>query len=135
MKSVILSLALAALVATPAFATDFKSEILDTAGKAVPMCDRPNAPECQKPLTLGVVVSTALLTPFPDESDPRSGATLAPDQKVRRAILALRVQDAGELSLPAEDVALAKQVVGKAYPPLIVYRAWSLLDPASVKAP
>ncbi len=59
---------------------------------------------------------------------------LSGEEKVRRAALAQRIYTSKEpLALKVEDVALIKKLVGKAYAPLVVMRAWSILDPDSVK--
>lgn len=80
-----------------------------------------------KVVTLARVAANALVQNYPDE------AGLAGDVKVKRFMLALKVTGAGELDLTAEDVAVLKERIAKAYGPLVVGRAWALLDPASVK--
>ena len=80
-----------------------------------------------KPLTLARVASAALLQAYIDES------TLAGEIKVRRFVLAMKVAEAGELELTAEETAMLKERVAKGYGPLVVGRAWELLDPAALK--
>lgn len=110
----------------PAVAADFSSVITDPDGKPFPSCSDPKLAECAKPFTLGAAASAALLTQ--SLGDERMTA----EQKVSRAALALKVRDAGQLDLKAEDVAMIKDAVGKAYQPLVVYRVFGLVDPASV---
>ena len=76
-----------------------------------------------KDCTLGGVACGALLAPFPDE------ANLDPKEKVRRFKLAMKASDGGEQELSVEDVGELKTLIGKAYPPLIVGRAFEILDP------
>ena len=94
---------------------DFSQELKNIDGSSLP-----------EALTLGAVVQNSLLFPFADEKD------LSGEEKAKRAGLALRIH-AGEGNLTAEDIALCKRLVGKAYAPLVVYRAWQALDPASLK--
>jgi hypothetical protein len=123
------ALALSIATAGTACATDFSAPITDQTGKPVPLC-ADKTPDCEKPMTLGRVVGIALFSTFPDESDPRTGTAPSGEEKVKRAKLALEVFDGGQHDLTAEETALAKKLVAKAYAPLVVMRAWELLDPA-----
>jgi hypothetical protein len=77
-------------------------------------------------MTLGRACANALLAPLQDETGKVSGS-----DHVKRLALAMKVHAAGELDLPAEDVALLKERVAKVYTtPLVVGRCWLLLDPA-----
>ena len=76
-----------------------------------------------KPLTLGAVAANALLAQFEDEKN------LSGEEKVKRYGLAMRVVSSKDAALKAEEVAEIKKLVAKAYSPLIVGRAWGLLDP------
>lgn len=52
------------------------------------------------------------------------------EQKAKFFELAVAIHGAKEpLDLSVEDVALLKERVGRAYPPIIVGRAWAMLDP------
>lgn len=51
------------------------------------------------------------------------------EDKVRNAILAQRIYQEDAPELKAEEVAELKRLIGEMYPPLIVMRAWELLDP------
>lgn len=68
----------------------------------------------------------ALLTPFADEP------SLSGEDKVERFVLAHRLANVETIALRAEEIALIKRLVGKAYAPLAVGRVWAALDPASV---
>jgi hypothetical protein len=98
---------------------DFSHAVHDLDGE--PMKD-----PAGKVVTIGSLVETALMLPYDDERN------LAGEEKVHRAVLAMRIH-AGPVELTAEDIALCKKTVGKAYPPLTVMRVWEVLDPASVK--
>ena len=124
------SLLMLGLSILPSAAADFSAVIQDADGKPMAKCSE-NTPACAVPTTLGDVASAALFATFPDENDARNPLSAA--EKVKRAALALRIRSAGNVDMTAEETALIKSVVGKAYSPIIVYRAWALLDPASVK--
>ena len=119
------------LLATPALAADFGATKGGPDGVALPSCAEA-LPACALPMTLGKVASSALFASFPDESDPRGGG-LSGEEKVKRAALGLKIYVAGELALSAEETALVKKVIAKGYGPLIVHRAWVLLDPTEKK--
>jgi hypothetical protein len=114
------SVLFAALFVTTANAADFTTVLVDLGGK--PLVIEQGTP----PMTLGDAVSAALVMPFKDESP--SG-----QEKVKRWALALRVHAAKDIELTADDVTLIKNLVAKAYGPLIVGQVWEILDPASVK--
>jgi hypothetical protein len=73
--------------------------------------------------TLGAASATALLSPYPDEQN------LDPKDKVRRYKLATKIADGGEVDLSIEEIADLKKLIGKAFPPLVVGRAYEILDP------
>lgn len=75
-------------------------------------------------VTLGKVARNALIATYPDERGEG-------DEKLKRFLLAAKCSGPG-VTLTAEETALAKKLVGKAYGPLVVGRAWALLDPPSV---
>ncbi|KAF0102246.1 MAG: hypothetical protein FD144_2681 [Rhodospirillaceae bacterium] len=99
---------------------DFKKVLTDLTGAALKF------DENGKDITLGSVCETALLAAFVDERD------LSGEEKTRRALIAMRVH-AGEADLTVDEISLTKRLVGKLYPPLVVLRAWEILDPASIK--
>jgi hypothetical protein len=81
----------------------------------------------QVPATLSRVAATALIQAYADE------ANLDGETKVKRFALAMKVTGAKKLGLAAEEIAVLKERIGKAYGPLIVGRAYQLLDPAALK--
>lgn len=78
-------------------------------------------------LTLGVVCTTALLSAH--EADQAVGG----NEKVRRFKLAMAADQQQEVDMKAEDVALIKSLVARHYAPLVVGRAFDLLDPSDFK--
>ena len=78
-----------------------------------------------KPMTLGSVCSEALLNNYDDDR----GAT--GDAKLKRFRLAMKVGDGGEVELKVEEITELKTFIAKAFGPLIVGRAYDLLDPES----
>jgi hypothetical protein len=113
------------LVTSPALAEearrfDFTAALAGIDGK--PIVPEKDAP----PLTLGDVAASALTATFKDENP--SG-----QDKVKRWALALRVHNAKDAELTVDDVKTIKDMIGKAYGPVIVGPSWAILDPASVK--
>lgn len=102
-----------------AFGMDFSKPILDGLDTPVTV-DRDGK---KVALTLGMVAAGALYGSYPDEKD------LSGDEKARRGNLALKIAQGGDQQLSVEDTALLKKLIAKAYGPLIVARAWTLLDP------
>ena len=97
---------------------DFSAVIKDLAGEAVKDGD--------KDATLGRVACTALLASYADEQN------LAAEDKVKRFRLAEIAAKGGEREVKVEDVALIKQLIGKAFAPLVVGRAYDIIEPPSV---
>lgn len=121
MKFAILAAAL--LFAPAAYALDFTSPLTDITGKPIPNCD--TSQPCGKVLTLGDAAAIAMLAP-----DAQNAPQTPGDEKVKRFQLALKVHDAKDVKLTAEETTLIKAQIAKVYPPLIVGRSWELLDPA-----
>lgn len=110
-------------VLTPAPAADFSIALTQLSGE--PFRD---ASGTVQETTLGTVAEVALLASYPDE------ANLSGEEKVRRYMLAKRIRSAkGDLALTAEEIALVKKLIARAFNPLITGQAWALLDPASVR--
>lgn len=78
----------------------------------------------QVTITLGRAAANALIQGYPEE------ANLPGADKVKRFELAMKVTGAAKLQLVAEDVVLIKERIAKGYGPLVVGRAWQLLDAA-----
>ena len=116
-------IALAAILAftiSPALAVDFDTQLSGIDGK-------PMIKEDKTPITLNEVTQNALLMSYPDE------AGLSGEEKVKRWVLATKIgHQPRDPVLTADEIALVKKLIGKAYNPLVVGQAWSLLDPASV---
>lgn len=108
------------LLCSPACAVDFSTVITDLNG--LPMND--GSPE-KKVFTLGDAAVQALVTPYPDE--PNVSAT----EKFRRAELASRIKNKPDTLMSVGETDLVKQLIGKAYSPIVVFRAWPLLDPST----
>lgn len=117
---------LLAFLATPALAADFTAPILDFDNGPASACPA-SEPACGKVLTLSDVSVASLMGVFPDERD------LNGDEKVKRFALAMRVRNAKDITLTAEEISLLKRLIGKSYGPLVVGRAWPMIDPGEKK--
>ena len=98
---------------------DFTTVISDLDGGAIS-----DGSEARMPFTLGSAAVRALVIPYEDERN------LSPEEKFKRGELAARIHAATSLCLKSEEITLLKKLIGKAYGPLIVFRAWPLLDAA-----
>lgn len=78
--------------------------------------------EEKNPFMLRKVLVESLLLTYNDE------AHLPGEEKVKRYELAVKIQREDEPELKIEDIALVKKLVGKAYAPIIVGQAWSMLE-------
>ena len=96
---------------------DFSAVIKDLDGDAVK--------DGETDATLGRVASTALLASYADEQN------LPAEDKVKRFRLAEIAAKGGEREVKVEDVALIKTLIGKAFAPLIVGRAFDIIEPPS----
>lgn len=110
------------LFSTGAFATDFTTALRDLDGNPLPNC--PDGSKCGRVLTLGDVSALAMLA-----SDDPHGPQTTGDEKVRRFELALKVRDIKDVHLTAEEISLLKAQIARDFPPLVVGRAWAILDP------
>lgn len=99
---------------------NFDAVILDQRGK--PMLASSEGEETVK---LGAIAEQALLAAYADENGLPAG------EKVRRYKLFNKVSVGGEIDITAEEVTLLKQCIGKGYPPLIVGRAYDLIEPGA----
>ena len=86
---------------------------------------QPVSKEGEKPLpaTLAWVTSEALLRAT-EEKDGQ--------KKYQLYSLAMRVGNGGEVEVKAEDIALIKQKIGEQFAPLVVGRAFDLLERTTV---
>src|SRR5262249_44686005 len=101
----------------PGMKIDFSAVIKDLDGEAVKDGD--------KVATLGRVACTALLASYADEQN------LPAEDKVRRFLLAEIAAKGGEREVKVEDAALIKQLIGKAFAPLVVASAYDIIEPPS----
>ena len=89
----------------------------------VDMLDREIKGEEGVPITLRLVSMNALCLAFEDERN------LGGEEKLKRWELALRIKNSSEsVQVTAEELALIKKVVAKAYAPLVSGQAWKLLE-------
>jgi hypothetical protein len=73
-------------------------------------------------LTLGRAASHALNVQSQAEAD------LSGEEKFNRGMLAFKIRDSASCELKVEDVALIKKQMAKLYSPIVIYRAYPLLD-------
>ena len=92
----------------------------DPAAAVAALVDAVANPE---PLTLRVALTNALVAQFDDEQK------LPGEEKVARWTLAQRVHRDNAVELSAEEVSLAKKLIGRAYGAIVVGPAHALLDP------
>jgi len=97
---------------------DFSSVIKDLDGDAVK--------DGEKDATLGRVACAALLASYADEQN------LPTEDKVKRFRLAEVTSKGGEQEIKIDDVALIKKLIGKAFAPLIVARAYDIIEPPAM---
>lgn len=95
---------------------DFSTPIRDLKGEVIK--------DGNKDFTIGAVSCTALLNPYEDEKN------IGADDKVRRFQIALKATAGGEQELSVEEVAELKKLIGKFFAPLVVGRAFEILDPS-----
>ena len=96
---------------------DFSAAIKDFDGDAVKDGD--------KEATLGRVACTALLASYADEQN------LPAEDKIKRFRQAETAAKGGAQEMKVDDVALMKKLIGKAFAPLIVGRAFDIIEPPS----
>ncbi len=96
---------------------DFSAVIKDLDGDAVK--------DGEKDATLGRVACAALLASYADEQN------LPAEEKVKRFRLAEIAAKAGQQEVKIDDVALIKKLIGKAFAPLVVARAYDIIEPPS----
>lgn len=97
---------------------NFSELILNLDGETIP-------DEKGESTTLGKLAVGALLTVLPEHGQPEQ---ISPVDKCRYGKLAQDIYASQTVDLKVEDIALLKDRIGKAYPPLAVMRAWDLLD-------
>lgn len=100
---------------------DFSAQILELDGTPVKIGG--------KELTLSSVACNSLLAVH--EAD----AKMSGEDKAKRMKIALRVHDAGVQDIDVNDAVLLKMLIGRVYGPLVVGRAFDLLDDSSKSSP
>jgi hypothetical protein len=99
---------------------DFGLPITDLDGKPVE--------DDGKPVTLGAISIAALLNGLDDDSGRPE--RLNAEAKVRQAVLASAIYTASDpINIKVDDVSLLKERIGRLCGPLVVMRAWTILDP------
>jgi hypothetical protein len=93
---------------------DFGKVLLGLDGKPIRFNDRD--------ATLGLIAVEALCAVYPGEEN------LAGTDKYKRAVLAEMAFKGNGEDVSAEDVALIKQLIGKAYAPLVVKKAYDIIE-------
>lgn len=100
---------------------DFSKPILNLKGETV-------KDEDGKPSTLGSIGCAALLATYADEPGLRG------DEKVKRFRLAETIYAGGVHEISVDDVSMLKTLIAKAFPPLIVARAFDIIEPPTAAA-
>lgn len=125
-----------ALVSLPAFAAedrliDFTTVIKNQDGVALVECADLTDRECKQTrvVTLGSVAFSALTNVVRDPAGRPE--TIPAEESVKRGQLGFRIYKSADAKLTAEDIALIKQQIGKMFNPMIVVRAFEVLDPNS----
>lgn len=138
LKFALLGFALAA--APPAYAVeiDFSAPILDPYNRPVRSCDEAKAEtdeqkeECRKPMTLGLVVASAMFANYA-EDQAQGGGMRGPSvdaaEKARRGRIGIEVIKGGRHNFQSDEITTMKTLVGRMYGGLVVARALDLLDP------
>jgi hypothetical protein len=118
-RSFVLAALLLVAVSLPSFAIDFTRVIVDLDGKPLQ--------NAGVDMTLGETATHALLAHYEGERN------LGDDEKLKRFLLAAKIRQAKDAKLTADEIALIKKLVAKAFAPLVVGRVWEIIDPASVQ--
>lgn len=123
--ALILCLFLVAAAHADGVAIDFSQPIVDENGKPVPIDPKQ---ESLGVVTLKFAAIHALTGLYDDEKG------LQPEKKFERGMLAQKISESDKpIQLTAEQVAMIKQLIGKAYGPWVIAKAWPMLDPAEKK--
>lgn len=77
--------------------------------------------------TLRTIVENALLSPL------RGDENVTGAKKAEMFILAMRAHTEDQCDMKAEEITMVKERIGRAFPPLIVGRAYEILDPTEAK--
>ena len=107
---------------------NFLIEIEDLDGQPIPTVDNDGKPT-NKNVTLKSISVNAL------QNITQEDAKMTGEEKVKRFTLAEKIYKAdAPIDVSAKDVVTLKELIGKMYAPLIVARAWEILEPAPKEA-
>ena len=107
---------------------DFTQSLLTLEGEPLEFVERSEDGKLEKTQAdLRTVCIRALLAPATHQK-------AKPEEKLKHGLLAQGIYSNDELDLKAEEITEIKRLVGELYPPLIVMRAYGLLDPSEVDA-
>ena len=120
MKKTILAAAFLLSAVLPAAAVDWSTPIRALDGTVITLSETDKSP-----LTLSKVSVDAMLATV-------QGEQLMAEDKSKRFAIAMKVQMGEQLTI--EETALLKKVIGQVYGPLVVGRAYQIIDPGSVPA-
>ncbi len=98
---------------------NFGAPITDLKGEIIKQQDG-------KMFTLGKVAVEALSATYKDEAEAK--AQLSGEEKVKRFKLAVAAVGEEVVDVSAEDIAVIKKLIAKGYPPLVVGRAYEILE-------
>lgn len=126
------ALILASALVAPAIAEDarkidFTAVLVDQDNEALKECADPDLKLDQpcktfRPITLGMVAFRALVTPE---------AGISQDESFKRGQLGFALYKSTGQQLTAEETALLKRQIARSFGPLVVARAFPILDPAT----
>ncbi len=113
---------------------DFSTVLLDLKGNPLKERIKVAGQDTERDMTLSHASVEALMSLFPNEQN------ISGDERNKRGILAARLHDQEEVDeqgnrirkivdLKVDEVKLIKDLIGRAYPPLLVMRAYEILDP------
>jgi hypothetical protein len=99
---------------------DFSRPIHHLDGSEIPDLDGDKT----QPLTLKLCAIRSLTGALKNDSND-SGV-----KRFERGALAYEIHKSDSLNLSVEQISMIKERIGQAYPAVIVYRAWEMLDPS-----
>jgi len=106
---------------------DFQTALTELNGEPMMVSER-MGDAAVKPYLLRDVAISVLVNQLVDQMGKPE--QLSAEEKVRHAVLAQAIyQAASPIELKIEDVALLKKRIGRGAPPIVVMRAWDILDP------
>lgn len=135
MKRLVLALS---LIATPAFATDFTTQLLGADGKPVPECLRLNdeRTKCSEEINLTLGWLSRFALDQQEEPDPRTGArpSIPLSEIIKRGTLSEKIKANPLLELSVDEAKLVKdQIIKLNYKVGIKFQAIKLIDPKGVE--